>query len=74
MPAIEVGRVCYKIRGRDAGQRVVVVGMEKEGYVLIEGVMGKKTRCNILHLMPSPKTVTLGNTYTKKELKEMLAQ
>ncbi len=53
MPAIEVGSVCVKIRGRKAGKRVTVVGIEKDGFVLVEGEKMKKKKCNPRHLFPT---------------------
>ena len=48
---IEVGRVCVKIAGRDAGQTAVVVDVMKDGYVLIDGNVRRK-KCNVKHLEP----------------------
>ncbi len=47
----EVGRVCVKIAGRDAGQTAVVVDVVKDGYVLIDGNVRRK-KCNVKHLEP----------------------
>lgn len=53
MAGIETGSVCIKTRGRRAGKRVVIVGIEKDGFVLIEGDKMKKKRCNPRHLFPT---------------------
>ncbi|MCX8204602.1 MAG: 50S ribosomal protein L14e [Candidatus Nezhaarchaeota archaeon] len=56
MPAIEVGRVCVKTTGREAGLKCVIVDLLDENFVLITGpkeVSGvKRRRVNIKHLMP----------------------
>jgi len=54
MPAIEVGRVCVKIAGRDAGHRCVVVDLIDKNFVLITGPKDlsgvKRKRVNINHI------------------------
>ena len=48
---IEVGRLCVKIAGRDAGKRAVIVDIIDDNYVLIDGNVRRK-KCNIMHLEP----------------------
>lgn len=54
MPAIEVGRICVKIRGREAGRRCVIVDIIDRNYVLVTGpknITGvRRRRANISHL------------------------
>jgi ribosomal protein L14E/L6E/L27E len=51
MPLIEVGRVCIKKFGRDAGSRAAIVAIEKDGTVRIVSEMRQKERkCNPSHL------------------------
>ncbi|HUV98369.1 MAG TPA: 50S ribosomal protein L14e [Candidatus Paceibacterota bacterium] len=54
MPAIEIGRVCVKIAGRDAGHRCVVVDLIDKNFVLITGPKDlsgiKRKRVNINHI------------------------
>jgi large subunit ribosomal protein L14e len=47
----DVGRVCVKIAGRDAGQTAVVVDVVDDHYVLIDGNVRRK-KCNVKHLEP----------------------
>jgi large subunit ribosomal protein L14e len=47
----DVGRICVKIAGRDAGQTAVVVDTLKDGYVIIDGNVRRK-KCNTKHLEP----------------------
>ena len=55
---IEVGRICVKIAGRDAGKKCVVVDILDKGYALIDG-QTRRRKCNILHLEPLDITVKL---------------
>lgn len=48
---IEIGRICIKIAGRDAGLRCVVVDDLGKGIVLIDG-QTRRRKCNIKHLEP----------------------
>jgi large subunit ribosomal protein L14e len=54
----EVGIVCMKIAGRDAGKTCVIVESEKDGFVLIEGET-RRRKCNTRHLEPLGKSVEI---------------
>ena len=54
----EVGRVCIKIAGRDAGKIAVVVEKLKDGLVLVDGNV-RRRKCNINHLEPSEKEIKI---------------
>jgi large subunit ribosomal protein L14e len=45
----EVGTVCVKIAGRDAGKQCVIVEAAKDGFVVIEGAT-RRRKCNVRHL------------------------
>ncbi|KYH37534.1 MAG: 50S ribosomal protein L14 [Candidatus Bathyarchaeota archaeon B24] len=55
---IEVGRVCVKTMGREAGRKCVVVDIIDENFALITGpksISGvKRRRVNIKHIEPTP--------------------
>ena len=55
---IDIGRICVKIAGRDAGLRCVVVEILDNNYVLIDGET-RRRKCNIVHLEPLDKSVDL---------------
>jgi len=55
---IEVGRVCMKIAGRDAGQVCAVVEIIDKNYVLIDG-QTRRRKCNVDHLEPLMKVVDI---------------
>ena len=48
---IEIGRLCIKIAGRDAGNKCIVVDTIDNNNVLIDGNVRRK-KCNIKHLEP----------------------
>jgi len=56
MPAVEVGRVCVKLAGREAGRKCVVVDVIDTNFILVTGpvkVSGvKRRRVNVSHVEP----------------------
>lgn len=54
MAAIDVGRECIKLRGRDAGAKVIVAKVLDKNFVEIKDSKGKASKCNVRHLEPLP--------------------
>ena len=54
---IEVGKVCIKLAGRDAGKPVVITKVIDNNFVMIKSGMRKKgtkdRKCAIKHLEPT---------------------
>lgn len=61
MAAIQVGRICVKLKGRDAGEKVVVTKVMEGGFVMVRSPARKKgdRKCAILHLEPTDTIVTV---------------
>ena len=55
---IEVGRICLKLAGRDAGGHAAIVDILDDTYVLIDGNV-RRRKCNILHLEPTSKKIDI---------------
>jgi large subunit ribosomal protein L14e len=77
MVAIEVGRVCKKLTGREAGRYCVVIGSaEEEGYVMITGPRDvsnvKRRQCNILHLEPTEDKLDIKKGAPDSDVKKAL--
>lgn len=68
MAAIEVGRVCYLLRGRNAGRKAVIVEIDK-GTTVTVFRDGKKEKCNIRHLFPT-RTIVDVKKLKKETAKE----
>ena len=68
MPAIEVGRVCIKTAGREAGKICVIVDILDKNFVIVDGLV-KRRRCNIKHLEPTEKKVDIQKGATTEEVK-----
>ena len=71
MPAIEKGRVCVKIAGRETGKKCVIVDVIDENFVEIVGNEVKNKRCNIKHFEPVDETVEVSDDI--EAVKEALA-
>jgi large subunit ribosomal protein L14e len=63
----ELGRVCVKIAGRDAGKRCVIVDTLDDKYVMIDGET-RRRKCNIRHLEPLGKVLSVNKNAPKPEI------
>lgn len=55
---IEIGRLCVKTAGRDAGEKCVVLDIIDKNYVLIDGST-RRRKCNIKHILPLKEIVNI---------------
>ena len=60
MSLFDVGRVCVKIAGRDAGQQCVVVERLDNTYVVVDGAT-RRRKVNIRHLEPLAETLDISS-------------
>lgn len=67
MSIFEVGRLCMKIAGRDAGRTCVVVEPLDKTFVLVDGDVRRK-KVNVKHLEPLPQLVELGPGASHEEV------
>jgi len=76
LPAIEVGRICVKITGREAGRRCVIVDIVDKNFVLVTGspkVSGvKRRRVNVKHIEPTQAKIDIKRGATDEEVTEAL--
>ena len=76
MSAIEVGRMCVKLRGREAGGRCVIVDIIDRNYVLVTGpedLTGvRRRRVNMDHLEPLDEKIDIRRNATDEEVKAEL--
>jgi len=76
LPAIEVGRICVKISGREAGRRCVIVDVIDKNFILVTGsqkVSGvKRRRVNVNHIEPTQAKINIKRGATDEEVTEAL--
>jgi len=78
VPAIEVGRVCVKIAGRESGRKCVIVDIIDDNFVLITGPKAltgvKRRRANIKHLEPTELKVEISRGADDEEVLKALEE
>jgi len=76
MPAIEVGRICVKLVGREAGRKCVIVDIVDKSFVLVTGpktVTGvKRRRVNINHIEPVQDRIEVKRGASDEDVIEVL--
>ena len=76
MPAVEVGRICMKMAGRENGKKCVIVDVMDKSFVLITGpkkVTGvKRKRVNINHLKPLQDRLDIKRGASDEEVAQTL--
>jgi len=78
VPAIEVGRICVKVSGREASKRCVIVDMIDKNFVLITGpksITGvKRRRTNVNHIKPTEEKIKIKKGATDEEVVQALSE
>jgi large subunit ribosomal protein L14e len=76
VPAIEVGRICVKLTGREAGRKCVIVDVIDKSFVLVTGpktVTGiRRRRTNINHIEPLQDKINVKRGASDEEVTEEL--
>ena len=65
---MEIGQVCIKTKGREAGLKVVILSKQKEGKVLVDGKKVKRKECNVLHLFPLNEKINVKENASHEEI------
>lgn len=69
---LEVGRVCMKIAGREAGKYCVILKKIDDNFVLVTGpkpLTGvRRKRCNVQHLEPLPFVLEIKEDASDEEV------
>ncbi|OPY22409.1 MAG: 50S ribosomal protein L14e [Methanobacterium sp. PtaU1.Bin097] len=73
MPAIEVGRICVKLAGREAGEKCVIIEVIDDKFVEVVGTAVKNRRCNVKHLEPLEETMEVKSDDIEKIKKDFEA-
>ena len=78
MTAMDIGRICIKTRGREAGRRCVVVDLVDKNFVLITGpkeLTGvKRRRANVNHLSPTEERIEIKRGASDEEIMKILGK
>ncbi len=72
MSVMDVGRVCVKLTGREAGSRCVIVDVIDRNYVMVTGPEGltgvRRRRVNLSHLRPLDETVDISRNASDDDI------
>jgi large subunit ribosomal protein L14e len=76
MPAIEVGRICLKLAGRESGKKCVIIEVIDKGFVIITGpkkITGvKRRRASINHIAPLKEKIVINRGSSDDEVIQAL--
>jgi len=76
MPAFEIGRVCVKTSGRDAGKHCVIIDLMDKNFALVTGpksVSGvRRRRVNVNHLKPLEEKIQIEKGATDEQIALLL--
>ena len=70
---IEVGRLCVKTAGRDAGKKAVIVEVLNDNRVLIDGETRRRA-CNVMHLVPLEQKADIKKGASHEEVAKALKE
>ncbi|MCD6409859.1 MAG: 50S ribosomal protein L14e [Candidatus Verstraetearchaeota archaeon] len=78
MPIVEIGRICIKKKGREAGRRCVIVDIIDNNYVLVTGPKSltgvRRRRANILHLELTSDKIDIPKGASDEEVAKALQE
>jgi len=76
MPAIDVGRICVKLSGREAGRKCIVVDVIDKNFALITGPKQlngvKRRRVNVSHIEPTERKANIRRGESDADLMKTL--
>jgi large subunit ribosomal protein L14e len=59
MSVYDIGRICIKTMGREAGSYCVVIEIIDKNYILIDGLNVKRRRVNYKHVEPLAESIEI---------------
>lgn len=76
MPAIEVGRICLKLAGRESGKKCIIIEVIDKGFVIVTGpkkITGvKRRRASINHIAPLKEKIAINRGSSDEEVIQAL--
>ena len=64
---MDIGRVCLKVKGREQGEKCVVLDVIDRNFVIVVGPNVKRRRVNMNHIIPLDEAVELQRNATDEE-------
>jgi large subunit ribosomal protein L14e len=66
---MNIGRLCVKIAGRDAGKKCVIIEILEGNLVMIDGET-RRRKCNIKHLQPLTQELSVNEKASHEDIVE----
>jgi len=74
---MDVGRICVKLTGREAGSRCVIVDVVDKNYVIVTGpleVTGvRRRRVNMSHLQPLDEVIEISRNASDETITALMS-
>ena len=78
MSAMQVGRVCVKTRGREAGKKCIIIDVVDQSFVLVTGPKAlsgvKRRRANVNHIHPLDDLIKISKGASDEEVIKTLEE
>ncbi len=72
MSVMDIGRICIKLTGREAGKKCIIVDIVDRNFVLVTGPKQlngvKRRRVNVGHIEPTERKLNIRRGETDEEL------
>jgi len=76
MPAIDIGRICVKLVGREAGKKCIIVDVVDKNFILVTGPKQlngvKRRRVNVNHVEITDRKVNIKRGESDEDLVKTL--
>jgi large subunit ribosomal protein L14e len=72
MSVYDIGRVCVKTMGREAGNYCIIVDIIDKNYLLIDGLKVKRRRVNYNHIEPTTDMIEIKKGAKKKDVEDAI--
>lgn len=69
----EIGRICVKLAGRDAGMKCVIIDVVDHNTVLVDG-QTRRRKCNVKHLEPTNQSLEINKNAPPAEVIRLLKE
>ena len=72
MTAIDIGRICVKLSGREAGKRCVIIDVVDRNYVIVTGPPSltgvRRRRVNMNHIKPLDEIIDISRNASDEDI------
>ena len=72
MSVYDIGRLCVKTTGREAGKYCVIVEIIDKNYLLIDGLKVRRRRVNYNHIEPLVEAIEINKGASHKEVEDAI--